>query len=305
MKYRIFILILALSSCRQNINTGNLYLVGYDTELDSSEESINYIKNQAIPKEYMGKIQYGTELIIKENKLVGAYRYNYGRRSHKVPFISFSYPFNKLEIEKNIPYEIIRGEDSKSFLGGTPPKNFKIPEFNDEIAFQYFGMLSKDDFPTDLLEFDLHLVAPIYDSFSELYLDYSDPLAPKIIEGNKSDFSRSFDEMNSNSRVTFNKTLIKFKKGGSLRYGFGYTGTPNWIQGPFYPRCPISGEEMKFLVSFDMDESREQIKVANLNFKVNEDNLRYFENLEFWISGAIYIFISPKNKTVCYFLQTT
>ena len=67
--------------------------------------------------------------------------------------------------------------------------------------------------------------------------------------------------MNSSSKVTFNKTAISFNKGG-LRYGFGNTGVAKWIQAPFYPRCPISGEEMKFLVSFDMDENKEQIEIS-------------------------------------------
>lgn len=305
MKYIFLILTLFFTSCSQKTFTGNIYLVGYDSKWNSSEETLNFIRHQVIPKEYMKRIQYGTELIIEKDRLVGVYDYNYGRRSSKNSFSSFSYPFNKLEIEKNTPFEIVGGQDSKSFLGGKAPPKFIIPKFNNEIAFQYFGMISKDEFPSELLEFDLHLVAPIYDSFNELYLDYSNPLAPEIIGGNEAHFSKTFDEMNSKSKVNFNKTSIEFNKGGSLRYGYGYTGIPNWIQGPFYPRCPISGEEMKFLVSFDMDESREQIKVANLNFKVNEDNSRYFENLEFWISGAIYIFINPKNKTICYFLQTT
>ena len=54
-----------------------------------------------------------------------------------------------------------------------------------------------------------------------------------------------------------------------------------------------------------MEESKEQIVIEKINFNVDEKNLSYFENLEFWISGAIYVFINPKNNTVCYFLQTT
>ena len=304
MKHIIIILLLTLPSCNQKTFTGKIYLVGYDSQWISSEKTLNFIRQQSIPEEYMKSVRYGTELIISEDKLVGVNDYNYGRRGSKKKFSSFSYPFNKLEIEKNTPYAIVSGQDSKSYLGGEAPKELEIPKINNEISFQYFGLLAKDEFPSERLKFDLHLIAPIYDSFSELYLDYSNPLKPKIIRGTESHFSKTFDEMNSSSKVTFNKTAISFNKGG-LRYGFGNTGVAKWIQAPFYPRCPISGEEMKFLVSFDMDENKEQIAVDNLIFNVAKKNLGYFENLEFWISGAIYVFINPNNNTVCYFLQTT
>lgn len=148
-------------------------------------------------------------------------------------------------------------------------------------------------------------IAPIYDSFTQLYLDYSDPLVPRIINGEAVRFSRTFDEMDASSTVTFTKTPLAFEKGGSLTYGYGYTGVPNWIQGPVYPKCPYSGEDMIFLASFDMEESRDQIAVEGLNFQVENDHARYFNKLAFWISGAIYIFINPKTNVVCYFLQTT
>ena len=171
MKNLIIILFLVPSSCSQKTYTGNIYLVGYDSEWNSSDETLSFIRHQSIPKEYMKNIQYGTELTIKGDNLVGVHAYNYGRRSSKKKFSSFSYPFGKLEVEKNTPYQIVSGRDTKSFLGGEAPTDFEMPKFNNEIGFQYFGKISNDEFPSDFLKFDLHLIAPIYDSFSELYLD--------------------------------------------------------------------------------------------------------------------------------------
>ena len=107
MKHIIIILLLTLPSCNQKTFTGKIYLVGYDSQWISSEKTLNFIRQQSIPEEYMKSVRYGTELIISEDKLVGVNDYNYGRRGSKNKFTSFSYPFNKLEIEKNTPYAIV------------------------------------------------------------------------------------------------------------------------------------------------------------------------------------------------------
>lgn len=287
--------------------TGSIYLADYQYEWKSDSMHYEIIENQAVPKEEMKRVRYGTELIIEKNKVIKVHEYNYGKRISEIRLIPFSYNFNKVEVKHRIPYAVQVADNSLSHLGGKIPDNFKVPKFNDEISFQYFGFISKEEFPSNILDFDLHLVAPIYDNFNELFLDYSDPLAPKIIEGEKSYFSKTFDKTNSFSVITFERTPIKFndKDGLTNSSSMGNTGVPIWLQNPSYPKCPISGEKMEFLVSFRMADSKHQIPRKTINFKPDEGFESYFENLEFWTSGDIYIFINRKLKIVCYFIQTT
>jgi hypothetical protein len=302
----ISILVLTGSNCQRQVYSGSLYLAGYRNDWGPSENCLRFIEYQVIPKLYMQHVPYGTELVIEKNKITDIYEYSYGRRSSPESFTPFSLQTSQLNPERNIPYSIRKAATSKSYLGGEKPRDFKIPYYNDEIAFQYFGMLAADESPNNILDFDLHLTAPLYDSFTELYLDYSNPNEPKILRGEESHFDRSFDEMDATSEVVFEKTPIQFVKGGGGSiFHFGNTGFPSWIQGPFYPVCPVTGEKMIFLASFNTTNSKEQIAVKSKNFAVEEQSERHFQELDFWITGAIYIFINPKARTVCYFLQTT
>jgi hypothetical protein len=264
-----------------------------------------YIENQSISKELMKNIQYGTEIIVDNDKVVEVYEYNYGRRIDKVAHIPCMINSSRIDLEKNSLFTIRKSEKAESYLGGKKPDHVILPYLNDEIYFQYFGKLNKDEFPNKLLSFDLHLIAPIYDSFDKIYLDYSNELSPKVLNSESLNISRTFEVVNSNSEIIYQKSPIKFEKGGSIRYSIGNTGVPSWIQNAEYPICPKTEDKMTFLIAFDMCESKEEINLEYTSFKRDEDSERYFKNLDFWGCGSVYIFINPKTKVVCYFLQNT
>ncbi|MBK8721799.1 MAG: hypothetical protein IPL95_05840 [Saprospiraceae bacterium] len=126
----------------------------------------------------MKQIEYGTEVVIEKDKVVGVYNYNYGRRRAKEEYKPYKLKASKIDLTKNTLYTIKKSLNSESYLGGKKPDEVILPFLNDEIYFQYFGKLNKDEFPNKLLNFDLHLVAPIYDSFDKIFLDYSNEISP-------------------------------------------------------------------------------------------------------------------------------
>ncbi len=307
MKFRILYLIVfcdVISGCSQNTYTGSMYLVGYSLGMSGISYQ-EYIENQSISKELMKNIQYGTEIIVENDTVVEVFDYNYGRRYDKVAHKPFIINSSKIDLEKNSLFTIKKTEKAESYLGGKKPEQVILPYLSDEIYFQYFGKLNKDEFPSKLLNFDLHLIAPIYDSFDKIYLDYTNEISPKVLNSNSLYISRTFDETNSKSEIIYEKSPIKYEKGGSIRYSLGNTGVPSWIQNAEYPICPKNGDKMKFLIAFDLCESKEEINLEYTSFKRDEDSERYFKNLDFWGCGSIYIFINPKTKVVCYFLQNT
>ncbi len=307
MRIKIFFVTLTLiliPGCSRNTYTGSIYLVGFMLGASGISEQ-EYIENQALPKDLMKQIQYGTEVIIQNDKVVGVYEYNYGRRYAKEEHKPFKLKTSKIDLTNNTLYTIKKSLNSESHLGGKKPDHVILPYLNDKIYFQYFGNLNKDEFPNKLLNFDLHLIAPIYDSFDKIYLDYSNEISPKVLNPESLNISRTFEVTNSNSEIIYTKSPIKFEKGGSIRYSIGNIGVPSWIQNAEYPICPKNGDKMKFLIAFDLCESKEEINLQYTSFKRDEDSERYFKNLDFWGCGSIYIFINPKTKVVCYFLQNT
>lgn len=299
----IFTLILIVG-CSRKTYTGSIYLVGFSLGASGIPEQ-EYIENQALPKDLMKQIQYGTEVIVENDKVVEVYEYNYGKRCSKEEHKPFKLKASKIVPTNNTSYTIKKSLNSESYLGGKKPDKVILPYLNDETFFQYFGKLNKDEFPNKLLNFDLHLIAPIYDSFDKIYLDYSNENSPKILNSESVNISRTFEVTNSNSEIIYKKSPIKFEKGGSIRYSIGNTGVPSWIQNAEYPICPKNGDKMKFLIAFDFCESGEEINLEYTSFKRDEDSERYFKNLDFWGCGSIYIFINPKTKVVCYFIQNT
>jgi hypothetical protein len=293
-----------LIGCNKKTYTGSIYLAQSSLKYISVTYQ-DLIEYQALSKECMNDIPSGIEIIVKDDKAIEAFAYGYGRRYTKEELKPFNINTSKIDLIKNTLHTIKKSDNTESYLGGKKPEQIILPFLNNEIYFQYFGKLIKNEFPNNLLNFDLHLIAPIYDSFDKIYLDYSNEMAPKVINSKDLKISRTFNETNSNSEIVFTKTPIKFERGGSLRFAMGNTGVPSWIQHPEYPKCPISGDKMKFLTAFDLTESREQVPLETKNFEIEGYSKKYFENLNFWISGAIYVFINPKTKVVCYLLQTT
>mgnify|MGYP001187694924 CR=1 FL=1 len=308
MKKKIFFVSLTLilfAGCSKKTYTGSIYLVGFMLGASGIPEQ-EYIENQALPKDLMKQIQYGTEVIVEKDNVIEVYDYNYGRRSSKKnEHKPFKLKTSRIDLLNNTLYTIKKSLNSESYLGGKKPDEVILPFLNDEIYFQYFGKLNKDEFPNKLLNFDLHLIAPIYDSFDKIYLDYSNETSPKVLNPNSLNISKTFDETNSKTEIIYEKSPIKYEKGGSIRYSLGNTGVPSWIQNAEYPICPKNGDKMKFLIAFDLCENREEINLEYTSFERDEDSERYFKNLDFWGCGSIYIFINPKTKVICYFLQNT
>jgi hypothetical protein len=202
-------------------------------------------------------------------------------------------------------YEFVRNEKGTHQIGGEVPADFKIPENEFLAGFQYLGFINNSDPLFAWLPFKLHLIHPIYCDEYFVYLDYNSPNAPTIIEPQDTSASTSaFDEINKDSRIIFEGVKVSAEAKieiDEFEY-IGIAGQPDWLQEAEIPTCPKSGKPMRFLCQLG---SFSGIESTYSNVDPEDGMEEYFEKLNFWCDGNLYIFIEPTSRTVCYTMQNT
>lgn len=202
-------------------------------------------------------------------------------------------------------YELVRDENGKHQIGGEIPQDFTIPDNEFIAGFQYLGFIDSSDPLFSWLPFKVNLIHPIYTDEYFVYLDYSNPNSPTIIEPTVTASSTSaFDEVDKNSKIIWEgvKVSLEEKEVIDEFESIGSCGQPEWLQEAEIPNCPINGKNMKFLCQLG---SFSEIKAIYSNVEPTEGMSGYFEKLNFWCDGNLYIFIEPTTKTMCYTMQNT
>lgn len=184
-------------------------------------------------------------------------------------------------------------------LGGEIPRHFKMPENNCVVPFQYLGYISNEDKNFNWLPFDVHLVCPIFLNFEFVYMDYSDPLHPVIInreEVEEADTSYE-DDLNRDTEIVYNPMKFSYEEAIDFSQ-IGNAGLPSTLQFLALPVCPESGEPMRFLCDFHGGVSANRSNVI----PHKESYRHYYEKLNFWGDGDLFVFFQPNTKTACYFI---
>lgn len=299
----LFVSIIGIfSTCLGQENEKHIYLAGWEAEFNGDEDCQRFLETQVIDKQTAHTIWSSIELVFKDNKLDRAYDYEEGQKTER-KLNESEIGFEYVDLTPHQIFEFNKTRSSQSYLGGEAPPGFTIPTFDFNAPFQYLGKFSKSDAPFAWLPFDLHIVAPIYLNFDKLYIDYSDPMNPKVIDVEKlREIDTSYDELKPDSEIVFKKAYIAGKKSNNYTYGVAHTGVPSWIQYPDIPTCPKSQKTMRFLCQMTSDI----IDTERTNIQPeNEWNKQYFENMNFWGDGDLYIFFDPESKVVCFIIQNT
>lgn len=202
-------------------------------------------------------------------------------------------------------YEIVRDESGKHQIGGEIPKDFTIPNNEFLAGFQYLGFIDNSDSLFSWLPFKVNLIHPIYTDEYFVYLDYSNPNNPKIIEPtNTASSTSAFDEVDKNSKIIWEAVKVSLEQKEEIDEfeSIGICGQPDWLQEAEIPNCPKSGNPMRFLCQLG---SFSDIEATFSNVEPTKGMEEYFQKLNFWCDGNLYIFIEPTTKTMCYTMQNT
>lgn len=287
------------------------YLSGWEVTLDGQEHCRSFVKTQIVSEQTIKNIDTFIELTFGENDLLKQVKlYSDGAE------LTSGSLFDNLKIEEalgkfeyqdypiNNVYSLELSKTGLNYLGGEPTNNFEMPPSQCIGSFQYLGLISHQDTAFNWLPFDLHLVCPIYLDIDKVWLDYSNPLKPVIINKEEIDnVGSGYDDLKDDSFVIFEKKNFQSNKIKHLEYDIGLSGIPNWIQYPEIPFCPKSGKPMKFLLQLG---DYAGVKVLKTNVNPEDDWYKtYFEEMNFWGDGDLFVFFEPETKIACYFIQNT
>lgn len=281
--------------------TKSIYLAGWEVRLNGDQNCENFIATQITNKATVEKIYSGTELVFENNQLVKAYDYEEGeKKDRKLAEDEVGLPYQAFE--ENRILQLIFDENGLHQLGGEVPDGFKFPENSCVVPFQYLGFISNQEKHFGWLPFTLHLTCPIYLDIENVFLDYSDPNHPTIINKEEvEEADTSYEEdLNQDSEIVFNEKKFSLVQKEEFSEN-GHAGIPNWIQDPTIPSCPKSGKRMKFVCQLSGGVSAKRTNVE----PHDEWYRNYYEELNFWGDGDLFVFFEPGSKVACYFIQNT
>ena len=287
------------------------YFSGWEVSLDESEQCENFLLTQCVDRQtalssrtYI-QLNFGENNMLKNGKL-----YSDGKEEtegHLLEYLQLNTVIGKLkfrEITANKIYNFNENNNGLHHFGGVFPADFKIPSNNLPVPFQYIGYLDNKDEAFNWFPFGLNLILPIYLNIGNVFLDYSEPMMPLIInieEIEKADCS--YNELNSETKIIFKKVKFNTEFSNEIKYGLGHTGIPDWIQYPNIPRCPKSNKTMRFVCQLRSDvgvEVKESNVIPSSDFMAS-----YFKEMNFWGDGDLFVFFEPTSKVACYLIQNT
>lgn len=280
----------------------HMFLAGWEAEFNGDEQCEKFMSTQVIDKQTAHTIYSSIELIFENSKLIRAFDLEEGIKTERTLSDSEK-GLEYVNLQPHQIFQIIKSRPSHSYLGGEIPEGFTIPKFEFNAPFQYLGKFSKTDDAFSWLPFDLHLVAPIYLNFHSLFIDYSDPLSPKVLDvDDLKETDNSYDDLKPDSEIVYEKTYFITQKSRDFGYNLGHTGVPSWIQYPEIPSCPKSKKTMRFLCQLTSNSVK--TKRTNVNPE-DEWYKQYFEDMNFWGDGDLFIFFDPESKVACFIIQNT
>lgn len=203
-------------------------------------------------------------------------------------------------------------------IGGEKPDGFVLPTGNIPVPFQYLGYISQSDKLFNWLPFNLQLTCPIYLQVESVFLDYSNPNSPTIINTVQLEnaYNAFSEDLKGDSEIVFEETRFDWHtlpgyKIPSIEeeidwnnpptFPLGYAGIPNWIHAPAIPECPKSNKTMKFVCQLSGNGG---IITKRSNVIANDEHYeQYYNELNFGGDGDLYVFFEPNSKVACYIIQ--
>ncbi len=278
----------------------SLFINGFTLDVSSESEFHDVVSTQICTKEVAMNLFSAIELIFENDKLVKTVRFEEGEALDSADvsrFMNFTY----FECPPNHIRVLEFTDEGVHSLGGEVPPNFVLPVSNAPVPFQYLGCIRNIDPAFKWIPSDLHLVCPIFLNFSKCFIDYADPNKPIVINtAELEQCDSSFDELNQQTEIVYEKASFEFIEADYFTND-GHAGIPEWVQYPEIPHCPRSNKRMKFVCQLTGGVSAVRTNVIPNHKEFSP----YFEKLNFWGDGILYVFFEPDSKTTCYLIQNT
>ncbi len=295
-----------------NHNEKKQFLAGWEVKLDGKEHCQSFIETQLIDEETAKRIETYIELNFDTHNLLSDAKLYFDNKletkGHLLKVLEIDQAIGQLKyraLKNNQIIDFDVDEKGIHFLGGDIPDDFTMPENKCPGSFQYLGKIFNSDPLMNWLPFDLQLICPIYLDIYRVWVDYSNPNHPIVMNKEEIDSTgTAYSALKEDSFITFNKTNFSLNIVKEYPYNLGFSGVPNWIQYPDIPRCPKTNNTMKFLCQLS-SEVGVTTKETNIDYTIDGYSTNYFEELNFWGDGDLFVFFEPTSKIACYFIQNT
>jgi hypothetical protein len=206
-----------------------------------------------------------------------------------------SYKLPNFQINKY--FEFYLDDNGINKIGGEPITNFVLPENECPNSFQQIAFINHKDQAFSWLPFDLNIICPIYLGFDKIWLDYSIPLKPSIVNLDELNNTYSDGILKTNTLVKFEQKSFSTKASSIELYGLGFSGASNSAQGECAPRCLKTNNVMKLVGQFN---SSNEIKVTEYELADGFENYHeYYEQMAFSVDCSLFVFFEPNSKLMC------
>ena len=206
---------------------------------------------------------------------------------------------------------LVLNPKGKNFIGGKASPEIEMPRL-ETSPIVYFGCISKKESHLELINFDLHLICPLFIDLKEpVFFDYSNSNRPILIRENVSSvFNQLFEDIPNTAYIEYKKLSFIFDNPlpTKVKIGahyidmipgeIGHCGQPNWIRNENWPYCPITGNKMRFLFQLAEIDDCEIIVGQEILDKEHIDPYLNFGH------GYLYVFYEPASKVVAYLNQS-
>ncbi len=268
----------------------SFYFAGDQFELGNPDSMNRFVRTQAIDVEsfrYLNGIATTMEMREVEADIFDFYRHQQGEATKIVGGLritNIKWPVRRIFFMRRDPKGLHR-------LGGIPPQGLIFPTHEAmETTFQFLGLLDGNDpFFSWMGLAQVPLLFPLYEYNEGIFLDFTDPLRPVII--NPDTFSDDWLEINESGweEVLFDE--VRFSVGGPYRQDVPIGGVPLWHQQPSIPVCPRSALVMRFVCAIP------SIRDVTVMKGHEGENLPFAdEHLCFADEGTLYVFYQQASK---------
>lgn len=279
--------------------TQSRYIAGWEIDFDNPEELKKILLTQGIDKngfEFFKSVQTATEIFLKNNSIVKVTKHSDSDTETKK--IKVNLPLTDW-VDREL-FFLTKDLNGKHKIGGVCPTDFKLPEHDRlKTPFIFIGSIDTTDKRFDWINLPrLDIAYPLYECNYGVFLDYSNPQNPEIINPDTFDdswydtstrglYKVIFQEQRYSVRTDFTDKINEDILGNNL-----VCGVPLWYQAPDIPICPKSGEVMQFVCTINSDSS---IKLID---KTGIENLPFSDYLIFGDYGHLYVFYQPDSKVM-------
>ncbi len=280
------------------------FLAGWEVILDGGEHYQSFAQTQNVDRATAERLGTYIHLIFGSNNLLKEVRAFFdGNEEEGSQIEGLREAIGKLPYQQrpvNQIYDLIEMPLGVHQLGGDVPEGFRIPSNTCPGSYQYIGRISPKDNVFSWLPFELNMICPIYLDIDKVWVDYTQPDAPIVLNAEHiNKMGTAYDDLKNDSEIIFeqhNFNTVPAKE-------YGVAGVPNWIQYPAIPRCPRTNKTMRLLCQLPSNIGI-MTKRTNVVPRI-ESYKSYFEEMNFWGDGDLFVFFEPESRIACYFIQNT